>query len=379
MALPLAAPPLLAPRPHLAELDAQLRLVLGASQHRLELLLRRHSGELAQAQQLLSGGVAGCVAKAAVAPLSRLTILMQVQSMRPHKFHDGVNPNNRGLVASFRKICREEGFASLWRGTGATLAHRFPYGCATFYANAALRQQLEQARWAGAVPERLRGLTAGAGSAFVAVALCHPLDIVKTRITAQTKTRYYANTLDAVLKIRRDEGFRGLYRGLGVSLCSTVPLIALNFGLYEHFSSLYGAVGSPQALHSLMAGGSSGAAASALLFPLDLVRRQMQMVGLGGRPGVYTNVFQAVRHVFLTGCGRHCGRVPRPLLGLREFYRGLAPELAKVTPYNAIMFCVHGRLQGGSPRPPERRRPPPPPGQPIGSSAGDQAAAPKGP
>jgi hypothetical protein len=32
-----------------------------------------------------AGGVAGVVGKSAVAPLSRVCILMQVQSMRPHK------------------------------------------------------------------------------------------------------------------------------------------------------------------------------------------------------------------------------------------------------------------------------------------------------
>merc|ERR1740117_2281211 len=32
---------------------------------------------------------AGCVVKTCVAPLSRVTILMQVQSMRPHKFRAG--------------------------------------------------------------------------------------------------------------------------------------------------------------------------------------------------------------------------------------------------------------------------------------------------
>mmetsp|Transcript_24936 Transcript_24936/g.78302 ORF Transcript_24936/g.78302 Transcript_24936/m.78302 type:complete len:90 (+) Transcript_24936:1-270(+) len=85
----------------------------------------------------------------------------------------------------------------------------------------------------------------------------------------------------------------------------------------------------------------------------------MQMVGLGGRPGVYANVPQAIRHIFLTGAGRsHGGRATKTLLGLREFYRGLVPELIKVTPFNAIMFCTHNWLKGQGLRP--ERGPPPP-------------------
>jgi len=348
--IPMAAPcvqqPLLAPRPRLTELDVQLRVALDTSHAQLTSLQRRWMQELEEAQSFLSGGIAGCTAKAAVAPLSRITILMQVQSMRPHKFHDGVNPNNRGFLTGFRKILREEGVCALWRGTGATLAHRFPYACTTFYANAALRQQLDRSPPSTVVPERLHGLVAGGGSAFVAVGLCHPLDVVKTRITAQTKKKYYAGVWDAVRKIYRDEGMKGLYRGLGMNLYTTVPSIALNFGLYEHFYNFYGAVGVQQPFHALVSGGSSGAAAATLLFPMDLVRRQMQMVGLGGRPGVYSSAFEAFRHIYHTGSARDSGWVPKPLLGLREFYRGLTPELVKVTPYTAIMFWTHSWLQG---------------------------------
>ncbi|CAE8653873.1 unnamed protein product, partial [Polarella glacialis] len=85
-----------------------------------------------------------------------------------------------------------------------------------------------------------------------------------------------------------------LYRGLGVSLCSAVPTIAVNFALFDEFSRIYGDLGlqSTPFLHALTAGASAGIVASSLLFPIDLIRRQMQMVGLGGRPRVYGSLGQ---------------------------------------------------------------------------------------
>jgi len=53
-----------------------------------------------------------------------------------------------------------------------------------------------------------------------------------------------------------------------------------------------------------------------------------------------------MRHVYRTGYRHYEGSFPffGFLLGLREFFRGLAPELVKVTPNNAIMFSVHNHL-----------------------------------
>jgi len=322
--------------------------------------LERHTQDLQRAKQLIAGGIAGCAAKTAVAPLSRVTILMQVQSMRPNKFTDGRTPNNQSLAASLRKIAQEEGPRGFWRGNGATMVHRFPYTAVTFYTNAHLRAQLQRS---SALPEQARLLLAGAGSASLAVVTCYPLDVVKTRLVAQTGRQYYSGIVDAVRKIVRDESVLGLYRGLGTTLVCVVPSLALNFTLYEDFFALYAGLGAPPCLHQLLAGGSSGAAASALTFPVDLLRRQMQLVGLGGRPPVYASTFQAVQHIYKTGysavdhqqqqrliqwyldlTGRIGKRHIGAALGVREFFRGLVPELLKVTPHSAIMFCAHRQL-----------------------------------
>jgi len=311
----------------------------------LESFVTDHSQEFGQVKQLLAGGVAGCAAKTVVAPLSRVTMLMQVQSMRPHKFADGMHPNNRYMLESVKKIYAEEGLLAFWRGNAAMMVHRFPYTAITFWGRQVMDDHITT-RCRAVMPDNVRSFISASTSAAIACIACYPLDLVKTRLTVQTKTKYYHGVVDALTKIVRDEGPRGIYRGLPPTLCSVVPMIGLNFACYDHFFLLYGDLGVQPVVHSFLAGGTSGALVSVLLFPVDLVRRQMQMVGFGGRPQVYGSVFEAVRQVFATGYNfdHSHGNWRRTASGFREFFRGLAPELVKATPMNAVMFCVHYQL-----------------------------------
>lgn len=292
---------------------------------------------------ILAGGMAGCVAKTAVAPLSRVTILMQVQSMRPNKFDDGIQPNNRLLGRSLMKIYAEEGMRGFWTGNGAMVIHRFPYTGLVFWIDAAGKRILE--RWFPQMHARGRSFMSAGASAAVSVTICYPLDVVKTRLTTQTKTKYYTGICDCLSKIWRDEGFTGYYRGLAVSGASVVPMVAMNFTLYEHFFQMYAGLGLPNLLQTLGAGATSGALSSTIFFPIDLLRRQMQMVGVGGRAPVYSGIADAVRQVYSTGASRSAGRYGFGFfLGMREFFRGLVPELIKVAPNSAIMFSVQNWL-----------------------------------
>ena len=86
-------------------------------------------------------------------------------------------------------------------------------------------------------------------------------------------------------------------------------------------------------MESLFCGATAGFVGSLVMYPLDLVRRQMQMTGLQGRKAYHRGNFDAFRHVWQNDNG------------IRGFYRGIIPELAKVVPNIAIIFCVFEQLQ----------------------------------
>lgn len=188
-------------------------------------------------------------------------------------------------------------------------------------------------------------LTSSVG-AFFGIVIAHPLDVVKTRLLTERGdqlSRYYGNTSSAFLRILKDEGLRGFYRGLGLSLTCTVPTIALNFTFFStlrpHFCERDHNCSSTRLaylshfiaarkLDVAVCGGLSAACASSILFPLDLLKKQMQLVGRHGGEEVYGSWVDASRTVYRKS-------------GWSGFYRGLPLEIAKVFPGGAILFVAN--------------------------------------
>ncbi|KAK8447645.1 hypothetical protein SEVIR_8G114851v4 [Setaria viridis] len=226
--------------------------------------LQHHQSQLGTVPQLLAGGVAGAVSKTCTARLARLTILFQV------------------CLGS-----KESSFRAFWKGNLVTIAHRLPYSSISFYAYERYKNLLQMlpgleknGGFSADVGVRLLG---GGLSGVTAASMTYPLDLVRTRLAAQTNIAYYRGISHALFAICRDEDFRGLYK---------------------------------------------------VTFPLDLVRRRMQLEGAGGRARVYhTGLFGTFGHIVRTE-------------GFRGLYRGILPdEYCKVVPGVGIVFMTYEMLK----------------------------------
>ncbi|CAH9087626.1 unnamed protein product [Cuscuta europaea] len=286
--------------------------------------------------QLLAGGIAGAFSKTCTAPLARLTILFQVQGM-----HSDVAVLSRpSIFREALRIVNEEGFRAFWKGNLVTIAHRLPYSSVNFYAYEHYKKILKSIpgfygneRHAGA--DVLVHFVGGGLAGMTATCATYPLDLVRTRLAAQRSTIYYQGISHAIHTICRDEGFFGLYKGLGATLLSVGPSIAISFSVYESLRSQWLAhrPDDPNLLISLTCGSLSGIASSTVTFPLDLVRRRMQLEGVAGRARVYNSgLFGAFRHIVQTE-------------GFRGFYRGIMPEYYKVVPGVGIVFMTYEALK----------------------------------
>lgn len=70
------------------------------------------------------------------------------------------------------------------------------------------------------------------------VAIMIPMDTIKTRLVVQSSGRAiigtpYKGIVDCAVRIAREEGIKTFYRGLAPRLVSVVPMIGIQFGVYE--------------------------------------------------------------------------------------------------------------------------------------------------
>jgi solute carrier family 25 phosphate transporter 23/24/25/41 len=139
----------------------------------------------------------------------------------------------------------------------------------------------------------------------------------------------YDGLRHAFATMYRVEGVGSLFKGLGPTLVGIAPYAALNFATYDLVKKQYYATGAQQsAMSNLVLGGVSGTFAASACYPLDTVRRRMQMKGK-----VYDNMFDALRTMW---------RVE----GVQGFYRGWVANMLKVAPMSAIRFVSYEALKG---------------------------------
>ncbi|KXS19822.1 mitochondrial substrate carrier family protein [Gonapodya prolifera JEL478] len=156
------------------------------------------------------------------------------------------------------------------------------------------------------------------GTACMAAALVtNPIDVCKVRMQLQGESRRYKGLIRGIPVIWREEGVRGLYRGLTAALLREASYSTLRMGLYDYIRHRFVQTqGKPEALwKKLLAGGFSGAVGSAIFNPFDLVKVRMQSYRPDGTL-LYRNTWDALTSIVRTA-------------GLRGLYQGTGPNVQR--------------------------------------------------
>lgn len=210
---------------------------------------------------------------------------------------------------------------------------------------------------------------AGAAAGSIACVACYPLDLVRTRLTTELEGKeHYRGMVDAFRKIAKAEGISGFYSGIGkfgerkptsgrpvlTSSCSSFlfvgPTLALAVPNFAISYSVYGTLkeyalddelfynlrridaesGEPKLglLLTVLCGAASGCLATCVTFPMDTIRRRMQIQNLHVPPEQRLSSHQQFVKLVTKE-------------GLASVYRGLTPELLKVIPMVGTMFVVY--------------------------------------
>ena len=110
--------------------------------------------------------------------------------------------------------------------------------------------------------------------------ILYPLTLIRTRLQVQDGRSVYNGTFDAFIKIVRNEGFSGLYRGIGVSCFQIFPSL-LYITIYENMRlQLIEKTSIQDSLQrSLVAGCTASCVSQSLVVPLDIVSQHMMLLG----------------------------------------------------------------------------------------------------
>lgn len=168
--------------------------------------------------------------------------------------------------------------------------------------------------------------------------MTYPLDLLRTRFAAQGPIKVYASLRGGIRDIWREEGPKGFFQGLGAGVGQIVPYMGLFFSAYEALRSPLATLSLPFGSSDATAGVLASVMAKTGVFPLDLIRKRLQVQGptraryAGGAIPVYEKGLLRT------------GKSIMAREGWRGLYRGLGVGLVKSAPASAITMWTYERV-----------------------------------
>ena len=155
-------------------------------------------------------------------------------------------------------------------------------------------------------------------------------------------------------EVVQQEGFWGLYRGIGPTLAGILPYAGLKFYVYQSLKQYYAEYQEQHGVEvkagdklptpvMLSAGATAGLVAQTVTYPLDVVRRRMQVQGFKLSAAQQRHL-QARQDVVLRSTWQGIKLIAQRE-GIRALYAGLSINYFKVVPSTAIGFTIYDKLK----------------------------------
>jgi len=313
---------------------------------------QRHKGD-----EIIAGAFAGAIARMATAPFDVLKIRYQLQFSSVKKY--------TSIFQSIRTIIAEEGILSLWKGNLSATYLWITYSMLQFSSYEFLKTLGESipnpfaahpkmGRSDDLLLDNASGpksalwstfilFLAGAGASMTSTAATYPLDLMRTQFAIQGNDKAFPSMRSFITHTYRTNGVAGFYSGLPAAVIGIAPYMGLNFAIYETCKSFVNQLQSltkedrsitSQVLSSGFCGAISGGMSKFIVFPLDTVKRRMQvqvlrntLVGVGTMP-TYTHMGQCLVDTVRNE-------------GIAGLYKGITPTIIKSVAATAITFAAY--------------------------------------
>jgi solute carrier family 25, member 42 len=232
--------------------------------------MRLTEQHLTNRQLLISGAFSGALAKTCIAPFDRIKINFQTNPSRIYSVKNALSLGS--------DIVKHGGITSLWRGNLATMIRVMPYAAVNFTIFSRTKDKLNTMEY-NIHPIAVRFI-AGATSGAIATFITYPLETLRARMAVQDINSARMGYLNSVLLMIQKEGVNSLYAGLKPTLLGIVPYAGISFTTYETFKGY----------NKFLAGAIAGIVAQSATYPLDVVRRRMQV-----HPMQYTSFTETLK------------------------------------------------------------------------------------
>lgn len=254
-----------------------------------------------------AGALSGAIAKTITAPLDRVKILLQVKGgLEGGAVAAAAAKGN--LLQSLIAIGKQEGLLGYWKGNLPQVLRVVPYSAAQLYSYEVFKKVFQEEDGSLSVQRRL---AAGACAGMAATLLTYPLDMLRFRIAVDPSCRTIGGAVTTLLREGRGAA---LYRGLGASLLGIAPYMALELATFDLLPR--------DKLPSFARGFVAALVATTVCYPLDTIRRQIQM-GAGASLGWQVAAMSILRDE-----------------GLRGMYRGFIPNTLKNLPNKGVKLST---------------------------------------
>ncbi|KAL9232076.1 hypothetical protein vseg_007222 [Gypsophila vaccaria] len=176
------------------------------------------------------GGVGtGALQTLILTPVELLKIRLQLQQ----KSRIGSSPE-KGPINLGKAILRAEGIRGLYRGLSITVLRDAPAHGLYFWTYEYMRETLHPGCRRTGQETLMTMLVAGGLAGVASWIACYPLDVVKTRLQAQTRSSMkYNGIVDCFRKSVEKDGYGVLWRGLGTAVARAFVVNGAIFAAYE--------------------------------------------------------------------------------------------------------------------------------------------------
>ncbi|UYV78215.1 SLC25A19 [Cordylochernes scorpioides] len=215
----------------------------------------------------------------------------------------------------------------------------------------------------------------GSVAGCVATVASQPFDVVRTRLVGQGEPKTYNGMAHAMKQMAVKEGYRSFFKGLTPTLIQIAPQTGFQFGFYRLFSQMY-ELAIPSGLptektgefflpstwtylgykvtrshlytlcvvnfysglagltKSSLCGAAAGMVSKTLIYPLDLAKKRLQIVGFEdarrsfGTVRSYRGLWQCLKQVVRDE-------------GLKGTFKGFQPTLIKAAVASGLHFALY--------------------------------------